>query len=82
LDVVGFPSACKSISKFCLVELQSTFYRVPKLETVAGWRMRAREDFEFSVKAWQAITHPLTSPTWKRAKIKVDVENRDNLRIF
>jgi len=44
--------------------------------------MRVGEDFEFSVKAWQAITHPLTSPTWKKAKIKVDVENRDNCGFF
>jgi uncharacterized protein YecE (DUF72 family) len=68
--------------KFRLVETQSTFYRIPRLETVAKWRRSAREDFEFSVKAWQAITHPLTSPTWKRAQIKIDIEDRDNYGFF
>ena len=79
----GFPISMREyFEKFCLVEIQSTFYRIPKLETVTGWRRSAGEDFEFSVKAWQAITHPLTSPTWKKAKIKVDVENRDNYGFF
>ena len=75
----GFPFSMQEyFEKFCVVEIQSTFYRIPKPETVEGWRMSVGEDFEFSVKAWQAITHPLTSPTWKKAKIKVDVKNRDN----
>jgi uncharacterized protein YecE (DUF72 family) len=79
----GFPISMQEyFGKFCLVEIQSTFYKIPKLETVAGWRMSVGGDFEFSVKAWQAITHPLTSPTWKKAKIKVDIKNRENYGFF
>jgi len=37
--------------KFCLVEVQSTFCIIPKLETVARWIRTAGEGFEFSVKA-------------------------------
>jgi uncharacterized protein YecE (DUF72 family) len=79
----GFPIGMKQyFEKFRLVEIQSTFYRIPKLKTVAGWKNRAGEDFEFSVKAWQAITHPPTSPTWKRAQIKADIEDRGRYGFF
>ncbi|MCS7124070.1 MAG: DUF72 domain-containing protein [Candidatus Bathyarchaeota archaeon] len=40
-----------------LVELNSTFYEYPKLETVRGWREKAPENFEFTVKAHQDISH-------------------------
>lgn len=79
----GFPSGMKEyFEKFRLVEIQSTFYRIPKLETVERWKRRVGEDFEFSVKAWQAITHTVASPTWRRAEIKVDIEYRDNYGFF
>ena len=79
----GFPIGMKEyFEKFPLVEVQTTFYRIPRLKTVEGWKNMAGEDFEFSVKAWQAITHPLTSPTWKRARIKVDIDDRDNYGFF
>jgi len=51
---------------FRTVELQDTFYRLPKPETVERWRANAPEGFEFIVKAWQALTHPTESPTWRR----------------
>ena len=35
------------------------------------WRETAPSGFEFVVKAWQVITHPSTSPTWKRGNLKV-----------
>jgi uncharacterized protein YecE (DUF72 family) len=47
-----------------LVELNSTFYEYPKLETVEGWREKAPGDFEFTVKAHQDISH--------KAKMKLD----------
>jgi uncharacterized protein YecE (DUF72 family) len=79
----GFPIGMKEyFEKFRLVEIQSTFYNIPKPKTVAAWRNMAGENFEFSVKAWQAITHPSTSPTWKRAQIKIDVEDRDHYGFF
>ncbi|MCX8181889.1 MAG: DUF72 domain-containing protein [Candidatus Methanomethyliaceae archaeon] len=52
---------------FCCIELQDTFYRLPKVETAQRQRDEAPNGFEFVVKAWQALTHPFTSPTWRRA---------------
>lgn len=45
---------------FPLVEVNSTFYRLPKVATAERWRELADEvnpDFEFTVKAFQGITH-------------------------
>jgi len=40
-----------------LVELNRTFYNYPKTSTVVRWREEASEDFEFTVKAHQDISH-------------------------
>ncbi|MER3456480.1 MAG: hypothetical protein C4303_10290 [candidate division GAL15 bacterium] len=49
-----------------VVEVQQTFYRLPRVQTAQAWRRRVPEEFEFTVKAWQLITHPPTSPTYRR----------------
>ena len=54
---------------FKLVEIQQTFYRLPKLGTVRKWREESPPDFEFSVKAFQGISHPVKSPTWRRSNV-------------
>ncbi len=64
-------------SVFRVVELQETFYKLPRVETARRWREMAPPDFEYAVKAWQVITHPPTSPTWRRAGISVPSELRD-----
>ncbi len=50
------------------VEIQHTFYQPPQLSTLAKWRAEAPSHFEFTLKAWQLITHQSTSPTYKRLK--------------
>ncbi len=63
----GFPRAFDLyVRTFRLVEIQQTFYRLPRVSTVRRWRERAPEGFEFTMKAWQLITHPPTSPTYRR----------------
>ncbi|MFQ6121710.1 MAG: DUF72 domain-containing protein [Dehalococcoidales bacterium] len=57
--------------RFRLVEVQQTFYKMPKLETALKWRGEAPADFEFTLKAWQLITHPATSPTYRKAGVKI-----------
>ncbi len=57
--------------QFKTIELQETFYKLPRVETARKWREKAPDDFVFNMKAWQALTHPPTSPTWKRAGITV-----------
>lgn len=54
---------------FPCIEINSSFYQLPKLATAARWREAAPKGFEFSMKAWQAITHRATSPTYKRTRI-------------
>jgi uncharacterized protein YecE (DUF72 family) len=39
------------------VELNNTFYRMPKPEMVQSWKDQVPENFRFSVKASQRITH-------------------------
>ncbi|RLF14127.1 MAG: DUF72 domain-containing protein [Thermoprotei archaeon] len=62
---------------FKLIELQSTFYKLPRVETAKKWRLEAPKDFEFTMKAWQVITHPPSSPTWRKAGIKVTPSDKD-----
>jgi uncharacterized protein YecE (DUF72 family) len=42
---------------FDTVELNNTFYRLPKEKTVENWRSKAPKDFVFVVKANRYITH-------------------------
>ncbi len=39
------------------VEINATFYRMPKREVVAGWAAQVPEHFRFAVKASQRISH-------------------------
>ena len=67
---------------FKVVELQETFYRLPRLETAVRWREKSPSDFEFTVKAWQVITHPPTSPTWRRCNLKIGKEDYEKYGFF
>ena len=66
----GFPGGMeKYFQRFELVEVQKTFYNPPKLSTAEKWRKKAPKEFEFSVKAWQLITHLPGSPTYRKAGV-------------
>lgn len=54
--------------RFNAIEIQQTFYEPPSALTAARWRAEAPPDFAFSVKAWQLITHPAQSPTYRRLR--------------
>src|SRR5512137_918201 len=61
----GFPkSQAEYYRQFGLVEIQQTFYKPPRVPTVERWREQAPAGFEFTLKAWQLITHPADSPTY------------------
>jgi uncharacterized protein YecE (DUF72 family) len=66
----------KYYDSFDLVEIQSTFYKLPRESTAMRWRDQAPSHFEFAVKAWQAITHPTTSPTWRRTGLEIPKSKR------
>jgi len=55
--------------KFSAVEIDSSFYNLPKPETAARWRAAAPPGFQFAMKAWQIITHSADSPTYKRTRL-------------
>ena len=44
-------------TRFRSVEIDSTFYRMPKAKTLEDWREGTPGDFRFTVKATQQITH-------------------------
>ncbi|MEM3742001.1 MAG: DUF72 domain-containing protein [Nitrososphaerota archaeon] len=56
---------------FETVEVQETFYRLPRVETARRWRDEMRPEFIFNMKAWQVITHPPSSPTWRRSGLRI-----------
>lgn len=74
----GFPvSRALYFSTFRLVEVQQTFYEPPRVETLRRWREEAPRDFEFSLKAWQLITHQANSPTYRRLKTPLSQKEKN-----
>ncbi|MFW6150837.1 MAG: DUF72 domain-containing protein [Chloroflexota bacterium] len=67
---------------FRLVEVQKTFYKLPRLATARRWRQEAPEDFEFTIKAPQLITHPPSSPTYRKAGLKLSSEDKPRYGFF
>ncbi|MCD6371384.1 MAG: DUF72 domain-containing protein [Candidatus Aenigmarchaeota archaeon] len=64
----GLPLGLEKYSKiFDVVEVQKTFYKLVKEETAKRWREKVPNNFEFTIKVFQGITHPTSSPTWKRS---------------
>jgi uncharacterized protein YecE (DUF72 family) len=64
----GFPKARRVIYETLdVVELQETFYNMPRRERMAELRREAPE-FRFTAKVFQGITHPPDSPTFKRTR--------------
>src|SRR4249919_3736414 len=44
-------------SKFPTVEINNTFYRLPKESVLQGWAAQVDDPFTFAIKASQRITH-------------------------
>src|SRR5205085_6527633 len=44
-------------SHFNSIEINSCFYKVPRVKTVQTWVDSVPEDFRFTFKLWQNITH-------------------------
>jgi len=77
----GFSKGMKTyLTRFNVVEVQTTFYQLPTIKTVEKWYSLAPQDFEFCVKAWQGITHQATSPTYKR--FRGSLEKPENYGFF
>jgi len=67
---------------FKLIEIQNTFYQLPRLQTAEKWRNAAPPGFEFTLKAWQLITHEPSSPTYRRLKARIGPEKYDHYGRF
>jgi uncharacterized protein YecE (DUF72 family) len=67
---------------FNLIEIQQTFYQLPRLQTADKWRQAAPQGFEFTLKAWQLITHEPTSPTYRRLGRKIGAEEMNRFGRF
>ena len=68
--------------KFRVVEVQQTFYDPPTDATLRRWRDAAPPEFEFTMKAWQVITHLGTSRTYRRLKSPFTNEQRSEAGAF
>lgn len=79
----GFPVAqALYFDKFEVIEIQQTFYEIPPLLTAAKWKAEAPRGFEFTMKAWQLITHEPTSPTYKKMKMRIEEKDKGKLGFF
>lgn len=67
---------------FPVVEIQQTFYKLPRVSTGARWRAEAPAGFEFTMKAWQLITHEPSSPTYRRLSRPIPPEVKDRYGAF
>ncbi len=71
----GFPVSRKRYyGMYDAVELQDTFYNPPDPEKLKKLRDEAPSSFRFTMKAWQAITHPPNMRTWRRSKVSIPKE--------
>lgn len=79
----GFAAAQKKYAQlFPVIEVQQTFYQPPALTTLQRWRQVFPPEFEFTLKAWQLITHEAHSKTYHRLKLKLSEEERQQSGFF
>jgi uncharacterized protein YecE (DUF72 family) len=57
--------------KYPIIEVEQTFYDPPRVFTAEKWRREAPARFEFAVRAWQLITHPASSPDYRRIQTRL-----------
>lgn len=79
----GFGMAKDAYARlFSCVEIQNTFYQPPQLKTLERWRSEVPTHFEFTLKAWQLITHTSRSPTYRRLKRTLSNEEMEETGSF
>lgn len=77
VGLCGFTMALEDyLREYRLVEVQQTFYEPPRDGTLRRWRAQAPADFEFTIKAWQLVTHDASSPTYRRLRSPLSVAER------
>ena len=83
LGLCGFTmSAAEYFRTFGVVEVQQTFYQPPETRTLERWRITAPPGFEFTMKAWQLITHRATSRTYRRLRTPLTAAQKEEAGAF
>lgn len=68
--------------RFRVLEVQQTFYEPPREATLRRWRDSVPPSFEFTIKAWQLITHEAKSSTYRRLRTALSAEERTQVGGF
>jgi uncharacterized protein YecE (DUF72 family) len=67
VGLCGFSMAMRAYARdFPVVEVQGTFYDPPTDASMHKWREATGPDLEYTIKVWQLVTHPSSSPTYRR----------------
>jgi uncharacterized protein YecE (DUF72 family) len=83
IGLCGFSMAFDAyVQEYRLVEVQQTFYQPSRDATMRRWRAEAPTDFEFTIKAWQLITHEATSSTYRRLRTPLTAAERPDAGAF
>jgi uncharacterized protein YecE (DUF72 family) len=83
VGLCGFTMAVdRYIGAYGVVEVQQTFYEPPREVTLRRWRAEVPDRFEFTLKAWQLVTHDAASPTYRRLKQPLTPEQRAEVGSF
>lgn len=70
------------LRRFPVVEVQHTFYEPPSDSMLLRWRRTVPPSFEFTMKAWQLVTHESGSPTYCRLKQPLPDEDKGQVGAF
>ena len=83
VGLCGFSIAQATYPKlFDVVEIQHTFYDPPARAVMTRWRTMMPPPFEFTIKAWQLITHRGSSPTYRRLRRELSASDRADAGAF
>jgi uncharacterized protein YecE (DUF72 family) len=73
----SFPSAFQEKSKLAYyssirdsIEINSSFYKIPRPDTYQKWAESVADPFRFSVKLWKGFTHPKDFLSWDPRDLK------------
>lgn len=83
VGLCGFTIGIDDYSRFFpVVEVQQTFYEPPADGVMKRWVARTPKGFEFTLKAWQLITHDGVSPTYRRLRRSLSADERASCGSF
>ncbi len=83
VGLCGFTMAQAAYARhFPVVEVQHTFYQPPAAAMLDRWRAAMPPTFEFTIKAWQLVTHTGSSPTYRRLQRPLSAAERADAGAF